>query len=342
MPQRATILKTLGIWLLFPAFLVAGLLVYKGSTSVLAIRRVWSSGALVLRTDIVALDGTDAFTAAERSLHYFAAIWPALVFGILIAAAVRTFIPPEWLGRIFSKGLLRPQLTAGFAGAPLMLCSCCIAPVFKSVYENSSRLGPSLGIMLASPSLNPAALVLTFTLFAPKIAAARLLMALVAVCLGGIVVERLVSNAPSLPPQPSHRQLVLGWREAGPAFVRSVWHVMLRTVPVLVLGVVGSMFLAGHVLSRLLNSSGVSFLVIAVIAFLSVLLALPTFFEIPLALGLLAAGAPPGAAVALLFAGPAVNLPSLLTVARSTNWKIAGALAMFIWSIALAGGLLLN
>jgi hypothetical protein len=51
----------------------------------------------------------------------------------------------------------------------------------------------------------------------------------------------------------------------------------------------------GQVLVRFLSSNGVSFLVVAVTAFVSVLLALPTFSEIPLALGLLA--------------GPAVHLP---------------------------------
>ncbi len=49
----------------------------------------------------------------------------------------------------------------------------------------------------------------------------------------------------------------------------------------------------GQVLVRFLSSNGVSFLVVAVTAFVSVLLALPTFSEIPLALGLLAAGALP-------------------------------------------------
>jgi uncharacterized membrane protein YraQ (UPF0718 family) len=190
-------------------------LVYKGSTSILAIQRVWSSGALVTRTDIVALNGSSALSATERSLNYFTAIWPALVFGILIAAGVQTFVPPEWFGRIFSNGLLRPQLTGGFAGVPLMLCSCCIAPVFKTVYESSSRLGASLAIMLASPSVNPGALVLTFMLFAPKIAALRLLMAVVAVCFGGVIVERSFSNVLSSPPRRSPAPLVLGWREAG-------------------------------------------------------------------------------------------------------------------------------
>jgi len=102
------------------------------------------------------------------------------------------------------------------------------------------------------------------------------------------------------------------------------------------------MFLAAYVPTQFLSSNSGAFLVVAATAFFSVLVALPTFFEIPLALGLLAAGAPPGAAAALLFAGPAVNLPSLLTVAKATNWKIGGTIAAFIWTIAVVGGLVLR
>jgi uncharacterized protein len=76
------------------------------------------------------------------------------------------------------------------------------------------------------------------------------------------------------------------------------------------------------------------------VALVSVPLALPTFAEIPLALGLLAAGAPAGAAVALMIAGPAINLPSLLTVARTTTPRHAAALAAGTFLTAVAGGLM--
>jgi hypothetical protein len=81
---------------------------------------------------------------------------------------------------------------------------------------------------------------------------------------------------------------------------------------------------------------------IAVVALFAVPIALPTFFEVPVALGLLTAGAPVGPAAALLFAGPAVNLPFLLTVARSAGWKVAGGVAVMVWVAAVVGGLLVN
>jgi len=79
-----------------------------------------------------------------------------------------------------------------------------------------------------------------------------------------------------------------------------------------------------------------------VVAVIAVPLALPTFFEIPLARILLASGAPVGAAVALLVAGPSVNLPSLLTIMRSTNWKVSAVVAASIWTLAVAAGILVS
>ncbi len=327
-----------------PALFVAGLLFYKWNSALIAIEKVWSSGVLLVRTDVVALGQAGTLTVAGPTLNYFSVIWPALVFGILISAAVRAFVPREWLLRFFSRRTLRGQLSASAAGAPLMLCSCCVAPVFNAVYERSSRLAPSLSLMLASPSLNPAALILTFLLFSPKIAAARLLMAIVAVLFGGSLIDRIFSSRAPLPIESEQepRFASAGPYETARAFLRSLGYVVARTVPALVVGVMLSMLFVQYVPKELLTSSGFRHFVIAATAMIAVPLALPTFFEIPLALGLLAAGVPTGAAVAVLFAGPAVNLPSLLTVAKSTNWKIAIALGLFVWAVATAGGLLLS
>jgi uncharacterized membrane protein YraQ (UPF0718 family) len=75
---------------------------------------------------------------------------------------------------------------------------------------------------------------------------------------------------------------------------------------------------------------------------LAIPLALPTFFEVPLALTLISAGAPAGVAAAVLFAGPAVNLPSLMAIGRSTSWKIAAVLAVAVALVACLGGLLIG
>src|SRR5262249_59099751 len=113
--------------------------------------------------------------------------------GIGISGCCRACEADDWFLRPLT-GKLGAQVLSGVAGAQLMRCSCCVVSVFSTVYERSLRLGPSLAIMLASPALNPAALFLTFLLFAPKVAAARLLMAVPVVFLSGVVIERLFPN----------------------------------------------------------------------------------------------------------------------------------------------------
>jgi len=85
-------------------------------------------------------------------------------------------------------------------------------------------------------------------------------------------------------------------------------------------------------------STGGALVVVALVAAIAVLVALPTFFEIPLAMLLTSLGAP-GAAAAMLIAGPIVNLPSLFILARETRPNLAVALALGVWLLAVAAGM---
>lgn len=319
--------------------IVGALLVYKGTAALAVIEKVRNTGAFQPRVNVVPMPGSSArVNVIARSMNYFLAIWPALLFGILISGAVRVLVPPRWLAQALGAGKVRSQLVAGLAGAPLMLCSCCAAPVFSGVYERSSRLGPSLAVMLAAPSLNPAALVLTFMLFDHRIAATRLVMAGVAVFLTGLLLDKLFHLLPT-------NCSLTDDESGGPvltAFLRSCFQVAVRTVPLIAAGVLISMAVALWLPVGVLASTGGQTLAIVAVALIAIPLAMPTFFEIPLALILISAGAPAGAAVAMLIAGPAVNLPSLFTIARSTNWKVAGSVAFTIFVLAVAGGLLVS
>jgi len=319
--------------------IVGALLVYKGTAALAVIGKVQSTRAFQPRANVVPMPGNAAqVNVVARSMNYFLVIWPALLFGILISGAVRVLVPPRWLGRALGSGRVRSQLVAGLAGAPLMLCSCCAAPVFSGLYERSSRLGPSLAVMLAAPSLNPAALILTFMLFEHRIAFTRLAIAGVAVFLTGILIDKLFSLRPVDCPTSDDES----GRPVLTTFLRSCLQMAVRTLPLIAVGVLISMAVALWLPVGALASTGGQTVAIVVVALIAVPLAMPTFFEIPLALILLSAGAPAGAAVAMMIAGPAVNLPSLFTIARSTNWKVAGSVAFTIFVLAVTGGLLVS
>jgi uncharacterized membrane protein YraQ (UPF0718 family) len=191
-----------------------------------------------------------------------------------------------------------------------MLCSCCAAPMFPAVYQTTRKIASSLALVLAAPSLNPAALALSFMLFPWRIAGMRLAMALLLVLLGSVGVARITrAQIGALPLATATREST--WAGLIADYTKSVAYISLRTVPLLVIGIWASMWIMSRVTLAVSANSG-RVLAIVAIAFLAVLLALPSLFEIPLAVSVLAAGGPAGAAAALLFAGPAINLPSCL------------------------------
>src|SRR5437016_6840284 len=329
------------LYFVLPVLVIVGALIaYKGSAALAVIGKVSATGVFTPRGNIIPRVGASDAGVLARTLSYFLVILPALVFGILISAAISTFVSPQWLSRLLGRRSLRSQVFAGLAGAPLMLCSCCVAPIFTGVYERSARLGPSLGLMLAAPALNPAALILTFMLFDYKVGVTRAAASVAAVLFTGLIADRIFGKTEV------HCDVDDWPTEGRPAdfvhFMRACARVSVRLLPVIVIGVLASMIIAQMIPVRTFDSIAARFVAIAVVAAVAVPLALPTFFEIPLALILLSSGAPIGAAVALLIAGPAVNLPSLLTIMRSTNWKVAAMVAASIWTLAVVSGIIVS
>lgn len=82
-------------------------------------------------------------------------------------------------------------------------------------------------------------------------------------------------------------------------------------------------------------------LAVLVAAAVGALLVLPTGGEVPILLGLAAAGASLGVLGALLLALPALSLPSAVMVGRALGWQVTAATAVSTVAVAvLAGGLL--
>jgi uncharacterized membrane protein YraQ (UPF0718 family) len=188
-----------------PLAILGALVVYKSQASIAAIQKTSAQGSLEVRPDVIEFGSRALSVAFEHALNYGIVILPALIFGILIGAAVRTFVRPDWLIRALRGNGIGGQLRAAAAGSPMMLCSCCVAPVFSATYEKGLRLASSITLMLASPSLNPAALVLTFMLLPMETAVARLVIAVLVVLGAGVLIEasRTFASERSIAPSSS-------------------------------------------------------------------------------------------------------------------------------------------
>ncbi len=322
------------------------LFAYKWSAAYRAVIKTQSAGVYQPRAEVIPTSGLPLLMeGGARTFNYLAAVWPALVFGVLIAGLVRAFVSPKEVARLLGSGLARQQIAGGVAAMPLMLCSCCIAPVFSSVRARGAGLGPSLAIMLGSPSLNVAALALTFLLFPIGVALARVGLAVFAVFLMPLIVERWTAGATA--PPAADRESELPAAGGIPAVIglwlKSAAAVAASTIPLILLGVFASSLIgrwaahpgAGHPGAH----QAIAGWSIVVIALGATLVAFPTFLEIPFALMLGASGFPQGAVVAVLFAGPAINLPSLFTLARVSSKRVALLVFLGVWITATLAGL---
>ena len=258
--------------------LVAALVTYKVGGSLATIARVQGTHTLAPRAEWLATAAAqDSVRPLLRALNYLAIVWPALAFGVLIGAAVRAVVPSAWVARLLGGSLSRSQLVGGLVGAPLMLCSCCVAPIFAAVQQRTQRAGPAAALMLAAPSLNPAALTLTFMVFTTEVALTRVAMAVVLVFgVSALAARHFAPHKVAFAPCPLEIEGSQGPREALVAFAREVGRMARTTLPVIVGGVLLSSLLLDLLPAGRLREVPFRIATVFLVALVSVPLALPT------------------------------------------------------------------
>src|ERR1041384_1529954 len=90
--------------------IAASLFIYKSSAAFAVIGKVQSTRTFQPRLNVLPIPGSSVNLGLfARSVNYFAVIWPALLFGVLISAAVRVLDPPRWLTRSLARGGARSE-----------------------------------------------------------------------------------------------------------------------------------------------------------------------------------------------------------------------------------------
>jgi hypothetical protein len=277
------------------------------------------------------------------TIAYLKRVWIALTFGVLLGATLRVVVSPTSIARWFGGRGAASVLRGAIVGAPLFLCSCCVTPIFSSLHKRGARLGPNLSVLFAAPGLNVAALAVTLFLFPLSTFLLRLIAALLLVFglapLVGKVFEaerRASGQSETCSVEP---EAPLTLRSFPKVWFKSVFYVAGMALPVLVTGVALSAFLLPRVQGI---STGGPLLTILLVSLVATLVALPTFVEVPIALSMLAAGASPGVALAVLVAGPVINLPSLLVLAREVSVRAAFAVFVGVWLLAAGVGMIIG
>ena len=295
---------------------------------------------------IATLSGTRSWTSASLLggarpglatgwrflLAYGQAVWVALVAAVLIGAAVEALLPRKLLLR----GPARGPVSGALFALPGMMCTCCTAPVVSAMRRRGAGLGATVSYWLGNPVLNPAVLAF-LALIGPWQWTLTRIVAGAALVLGaGTLADRLPWTAPARMPAPA----VAGGGRAR-RFARALARFAVILVPeyALVVFVVGAFGPWLFPLDAGRPDNAAVALLIALV--LGVLVVIPTGGEIPVVLGLAAAGFPPLVLGALLITLPALSLPSMLMVGRALGWRTTALAAACVVPGGVAGGVLL-
>jgi uncharacterized membrane protein YraQ (UPF0718 family) len=299
-------------------------------------------GASILSGGQAAPPAPSIQAAISYALTYLGALWPALVAGLTIAAALEAFLPPALLWRLLaSRAWGSAAIRGGICSMGSMMCTCCAAPIAVTMRKRGIPAAAAAAFWIGNPALNPAVLAFLVVVLSWQWAVLRVVSAIALLAIVGLVAHRMlgassdVTEATAAAPTDQPTTIA----EAVVRFLRTLARLCVTLLPeylaiVLLLGAFrGWLFPAGQELA----AWGV--LAILLFALVGMLFVIPTAAEIPIVQGFLIAGLPIGPAAALMITLPAVSLPSLVMVARSFSVRTTLAFAGLVVLIGVLAGL---
>ena len=277
---------------------------------------------------------------------YFLAIWPALVAGLVIAAAVQTVLPANWLARTFGRAGTGGAVRGSALALPSMMCSCCAAPIAVGLRQRAASVTSTLAYWLGNPALNPVVLAFcAFVLPWPWTvlrAASGLVVVVASVALARVMATRdatvdadlVAADAPRADPG-SEGTGTVPQRPLPARLLVALAKLALRLLPEYLILVVALGALRG-VLFPVGTAVAVGVVGAVVLAVAGTLLPVPTGAEVAVVAALLAAGVAGPVAAALLVTLPALSLPSLLMVRRVFPRRLLGGVTGVVAVTGLA------
>lgn len=321
--------------LLIAGLLWAKWLPYDAKAHTLATTGVWDGSAIFGKAgapgSVPTWQGAIDFTVA-----YTKAVWKAVLVAVVAAAALESLVPRQLLLRALSRKSSWGQgLSGALLALPTMMCSCCTAPMAIGLRRCGAPAGAIMAYWLANPLLNPAVLLFLGLTMPWQFFTTRAVIGLVVVLVAALLVSRrfstVTTEVPFTPPDDAQH---LG--ELPARFGRSLGRYVLIIIPEYLLLVLLVGFFSGW-LSNFANlGQGVGPLALVLVGIVGAALVIPTGGEIPVIVGLTAAGASLGTAGVLLITLPALSIPSMVMVGRSFGARTTVAVAAWV----VAGGLL--
>lgn len=277
---------------------------------------------------------------------------PWLLASFIAAGILRQFLDPAKFQKALGNKGLPAIIKATLSGMLLPICSCGVIPLGLGMYYTGAYLGPTLAFMVATPIVNPAAVLLAYGLLGPEIATAYLLAGFLIPVFIGVAANLLAGDeihAPGLDAVPATP--ALQGEEKVPVAKRitiglnwGLFDLGNMVSKYIVFGVLLAGILISavphHLIQSYLGSPGM--ISIAGIAVTGTVLYVCAVGHIPFVAALVASGAAPGAAITFLMTGAATNLPELISMYRMIGKRAVLIYSSLVVTSSLVVGWLVN
>src|ERR1700722_8621196 len=266
-----------------------------------------------------------------------------MTFAFLFGPAALVFLGTLRRRRTASKYL--NALFGAAVGAPLAVCSNCVAPIARGFYASGMSTESVLAAMFASPALNVVVLAMTFVLFPMHIALLKigtvlLLIFVFAPAMAGRAkannVAREFSSGVEFVLEETWAQALMGSLKS---YAKSFWYVFRLAFPLMILAA----FLGALVIELLPPQAfmaNVSILGIILVALVAAFLPVPMAFDVAIAYIVMTKGAPMPYVVTILCTLGIISVFSLAVVGKTISWRVAAAAYASVVALGAAAGIL--
>jgi uncharacterized protein len=115
----------------------------------------------------------DAYARLGASIESFVSTFsglafetlPFLLFGVLLSAAIQSFVPERAFRRLFPSNRALSILASLLAGLCLPICECASVPLARRLRQSGLPLSSTVAFLLAAPIVNPLTIVSTYVAF---------------------------------------------------------------------------------------------------------------------------------------------------------------------------------
>lgn len=296
-----------------------------------------------------------AWFASILSVALSAAPW--LLFGLLVAGLIKSFIPETMLQRWLGGRSFASIFRAALIGVPLPMCSCGAIPTAMALHRGGAGKGPTTSFLISTPSVGVDSILVTSVLMGPFIALARVIGAVLTAIVTGLAIS--ISDREDLNPAPPESSSPCC---AGSCSSKKVTEQETQNLPVRVkaglkyafsdllddmsrwmfVGLLLAGVLITWVTPENLSSLSDGILPLILMALIGIPLYICAAAATPIAAGLLLSGVSPGMALVFLLAGPVTSMATLAVYCRELGSR---ALLVYLVSIVLVSvtcGLCLN